>query len=85
MQDQVVTAMVIKGFAMTGWRFGHIGAPKTKQIYIKMQGQITSTTYSIAQKLQLQLFQKTRCTKQMCQTFKERRDLIIKLLSKIKV
>ena len=87
MQDQVVTINGLsKGFAMTGWRFGYLGAPKTiADACIKMQGQITSATCSIAQRAAITaLSEDPRCTKQMCQTFKERRDLIIKLLSKIK-
>ena len=52
MKDRTITINgVSKGFAMTGWRVGYIGAP----IWIsnacnKIQGQITSATCAIAQK-----------------------------------
>src|SRR6188508_3230964 len=40
-----------KGFAMTGWRIGYIGAPKwIAAACDKMQGQFTSGTSSISQK-----------------------------------
>ena len=50
--EQVVTVNgVSKGFAMTGWRIGYIGAPKwIADACTKMQGQFTSGTCSIAQK-----------------------------------
>ena len=43
-KDQVVTINGLsKGFAMTGWRFGYMGAPiEIADACIKMQGQITS-------------------------------------------
>jgi len=49
--EQVVTVNgVSKGFAMTGWRIGYIGAPKwIADACTKMQGQFTSGTCSIAQ------------------------------------
>ena len=41
---------VSKGFAMTGWRLGYIGAPKwIAAACNKIQGQITSAPCSIAQ------------------------------------
>ena len=86
-QDQVVTINGLsKGFAMTGWRFGYLGAPKIiADACIKMQGQITSATCSIAQRAAIAaLSEDPNCTKEMCQKFKERRDLIIALLSQIK-
>ena len=52
LKDRVITVNgVSKGFAMTGWRVGFIGAP----IWIakacsKIQGQITSATCAVAQK-----------------------------------
>ena len=51
-KDQVITVNgVSKGFAMTGWRIGYIGAPKwIADGCVKMQGQFTSGTCSIAQK-----------------------------------
>ena len=51
MMDRVVTVNgVSKGFAMTGWRLGYIGAPKwIAAACNKIQGQITSAPCSIAQ------------------------------------
>ena len=51
MMDRVVTVNgVSKGFAMTGWRLGYIGAPKWIAVACnKIQGQITSAPCSIAQ------------------------------------
>ena len=51
MMDRVVTVNgVSKGFAMTGWRLGYIGAPKwIASACNKIQGQITSAPCSIAQ------------------------------------
>jgi aspartate aminotransferase len=52
LKDRVITVNgVSKGFAMTGWRVGFIGAP----IWIakacsKIQGQVTSATCAVAQK-----------------------------------
>lgn len=51
MEDRVVTVNgVSKGFAMTGWRLGYIGAPKwIASACNKIQGQFTSAPCSIAQ------------------------------------
>lgn len=50
--DQVITVNgVSKGFAMTGWRLGYMGAPEwVAKACAKMQGQTTSAPCSIAQK-----------------------------------
>ena len=87
LKDQVVTVNGLsKGYAMTGWRFGYLGAPKKiAQACIKMQGQITSATCSITQRAAITaLLKDPVCTHKMRTTFKERRDLMITLLSKIK-
>jgi aspartate aminotransferase len=51
-RDRVITVNgVSKGFAMTGWRVGYIGAPQwVADACVKMQGQYTSATCSISQK-----------------------------------
>ena len=51
MMDRVITVNgVSKGFAMTGWRLGYIGAPKwIADACTKLQGQFTSAPCSIAQ------------------------------------
>ena len=86
-QDQVVTVNGLsKGYAMTGWRFGYIGAPqKIASACIKMQGQITSATCSITQRAAITALSNDPAhTEYMNKEFKIRRDLVIKLLSKIK-
>mgnify|MGYP003688727205 FL=1 len=52
MKDRTVTVNgVSKGFAMTGWRVGFIGAPLwIAKACNKIQGQVTSATCAIAQK-----------------------------------
>ena len=51
-KEQVITVNgVSKGFAMTGWRLGYIGAPQwIADACNKIQGQFTSATSSITQK-----------------------------------
>jgi aspartate aminotransferase len=87
LKNQVVTVNGLsKGYAMTGWRFGYLGAPKEiADACVKMQGQITSATCSITQRAAITALSKDPvCTKEMCQSFQNRRDLVIELLSKIK-
>tara|TARA_B100001250_G_scaffold158945_1_gene136477 strand:+ start:42 stop:1235 length:1194 start_codon:yes stop_codon:yes gene_type:complete len=87
LNNQVVTINGLsKGYAMTGWRFGYLGAPKEiADACIKMQGQITSATCSITQRAAITALSKDPiCTQKMCQSFQNRRDLVIQLLSEIK-
>ena len=87
LSNQVVTVNGLsKGYAMTGWRFGYLGAPKEiADACIKMQGQITSATCSITQRAAITaLSQDPACTHNMRDTFKKRRDLMIRLLSEIR-
>ena len=86
-QNQVVTINGLsKGYAMTGWRFGYLGAPvEIAKACIKMQGQITSATCSITQRAAITaLSENPKCTHGMRNKFKKRRDLMIELLSDIK-
>lgn len=71
-----------KGFAMTGWRVGYIAAPKAiADACIKIQGQFTSATCSIAQKAALAAITGDRSpTQAMKQAYRRRRDLVIELL-----
>jgi aspartate aminotransferase len=88
-KNQVITVNgVAKGFAMTGWRIGFIGT--TKEIASacqKLQGQITSGTCSIAQRATIKAMESTPAVladiMQMKETFKQRRDLVYKLLQEI--
>ena len=85
-KKQVVTVNGLsKGYAMTGWRFGYLGAPKEiASACVKMQGQITSATCSITQRAAIKaLSTDPKCTYEMCNEFKHRRDLMIRLLSEI--
>ena len=85
-KEQVVTINgVSKGYAMTGWRIGYIGAPKwIADACTKMQGQFTSGTCSIAQKAaQAALEADPTSIIPMQEAFKKRRDLVLKLMSEI--
>ena len=87
LKDRVVTVNgVSKGFAMTGWRVGFIGAPLwIAKACNKIQGQVTSATCAIAQKATetAMLAEPKSTTKEMKATFLRRRDLLIKELQKI--
>lgn len=88
-KDQVVVVNgVSKGFAMTGWRIGIIAASKEiAQACNKIQGQTTSGTNSIAQRAAIAAFnidpKENKELKNMVQTFKERRDLLVNLMNDI--
>jgi len=88
-KDQVVTVNgVAKGFAMTGWRIGFIGAPvEVAKACNKMQGQITSATGSISQRAALRAMELDPKTSEdiigMRNIFKQRRDLVFGLLKEI--
>ena len=58
LKDRVITVNgVAKGFAMTGWRIGFIGAAQWIADGVeKLQGQVTSGTNSIAQKAAVAAF-----------------------------
>lgn len=84
--DRVITVNgVSKGFAMTGWRIGYIGAPKwIADACEKMQGQFTSGACSIAQMAALEAVSaKPSVTFAMRDEFKKRRDLVLGLLKEI--
>jgi aspartate aminotransferase len=84
--NQVITVNgVSKGFAMTGWRLGYIGAPKWIALGCeKIQGQFTSGTCSISQMAALAAIKSDPSTTfKMRDAFKKRRDLVLKLLKEI--
>lgn len=84
--DRVITVNgVSKGFAMTGWRIGYMGAAKwIADACDKMQGQFTSGACSIAQRAALAAVKAPKSvTTPMCEAFKKRRDIVIKLLNEI--
>ncbi len=74
-----------KGFAMTGWRVGYIGAPKwIAQGCNKMQGQITSANCSIAQRAAYTaLTTDLGPTREMTKAYLKRRNLVFDLLKDI--
>ncbi len=84
--DRVITVNgVAKGFAMTGWRIGFIGAAKwIAEGVEKLQGQVTSGTNSIAQKATVAALNGTlEPTKEMAHAYHRRRDLMVGLLKDI--
>jgi len=74
-----------KGYAMTGWRIGYMAAPKwIADSCIKLQGQYTSGASSISQKAaHAALTGDNIYTLGMNQAFRERRDLIVRLLNEM--
>ena len=79
-KDRVIIVNgVSKGYAMTGWRIGYIGAPKfIADACDKMQGQFTSAASSIAQKAaEAALTMDMKPTYEMQQAFRRRRDLVL--------
>lgn len=84
MQDRTVTVNgFAKGFAMTGWRIGYIGAPLwLAKAANKIQGQITSANCSIAQRAGLTaLTSPLDESYKMAEAYENRRKLVHGLLS----
>ncbi|MEO6190984.1 MAG: pyridoxal phosphate-dependent aminotransferase [Saprospiraceae bacterium] len=75
-----------KGFSMTGWRLGYMGAPKEiTQACIKIQGQFTSGAASFTQAAgAYALNSDLASTHAMCAAFKKRRDVLIREIKSIK-
>ena len=87
MYDRTITVNgIAKAFAMTGWRIGYLGAPVwIAKACTKLQGQVTSGANCIAQRATIEaITQSPNKINYMVQEFEQRKDLIIKLLSKIK-
>jgi len=86
MYDRTVTVNgVSKAFSMTGWRIGYIGAPEyIARACNKMQGQVTSGANCIAQRATIAALENDPSRIQyMVDAFKERRSLILHLISEI--
>jgi aspartate aminotransferase len=86
MYDRTITVNgVSKAFAMTGWRIGYIGAPDwIAKACTKMQGQVTSGANCIAQRAVITALEAPPSKIQfMVAEFKDRRKLILDLLSEI--
>ena len=88
LKDRVITVNgVSKGFAMTGWRVGFIGAPLwIAKACNKIQGQVTSATCAIAQKATEEAMKADpkEVTNEMKNSFLKRRDLLLEKLNGIK-
>ena len=85
-KDRVIVVNgVSKGYAMTGWRIGYIGAPvDVAKACDKMQGQYTSGANSIAQKAALAAVSLDwKQFEFMRESFLNRRDLMLRLLREI--
>ncbi len=83
---EVVTCMSLsKTYAMTGWRIGYTVANKNViRAMSKLQGQATSCANSIGQKAAIAaLTGNQKCVEEMRNKYKERRDLMIRLLNEI--
>ena len=87
-KDRVITVNgVSKGFAMTGWRVGFIGAPLwIAKACNKIQGQVTSATCAIAQKATEEAMNAdpVLVTNKMKNSFLNRRNLLLAKLNEIK-
>lgn len=84
--DRVITVNgVAKGYAMTGWRIGYIGAAKwIAEGVEKLQGQVTSGTNSIAQKAAVAAINGSLdASRDMAKAYHRRRDLVVGLLKEI--
>jgi aspartate aminotransferase len=85
-KDQVITVNGLsKGFAMTGWRIGYIGAPAwLAKACNKIQSQFTSGTSSISQRAAMAAVNSTAADIQyMVDAFSARRDLMYNRLSEV--
>ena len=85
-KDQTVTVNGFsKGFAMTGWRLGYIGAPTwIAKACTKIQGQFTSGATAFGQMAGAHaLMSDMTPTHEMRAAFLKRRDMVIELLEAI--
>lgn len=84
-QDRVITVNgFAKGFAMTGWRLGYIGAAKwIVDAVDKLQGQVTSGTNHIAQRAALVAWDDMSAPAEMKEAYLRRRDLVVNALRDI--
>jgi len=85
-KDQTITVNGLsKGFAMTGWRLGYMGAPlELAKACSKMQGQFTSGTSAVTQRAAITaLTAPLDSTYAMREGFLERRNMVADLLKSI--
>lgn len=86
MKERTITVNgVAKGFAMTGWRIGYIGAPSwITDACVKIQGQFTSGANSIAQRATIEALNKGKeSVSYMIEEYEQRRNIGFKKLSEI--
>lgn len=85
MKDRVITVNgMAKGFAMTGWRIGYIGATKWIADGVnKLQGQVTSGTNHIAQRASVVAWDDMTAPETMRRAYLIRRDLVVEALKQI--
>jgi aspartate aminotransferase len=85
-KDRTITVNgFAKGFSMTGWRLGYMGAPKyIADACSKIQGQVTSGATSFGQKAgAVALMSDLAPTEAMREAFRERRDIILSMLEEV--
>jgi aspartate aminotransferase len=85
-KDRVVTINGLsKGYAMTGWRLGYLGAPKwIADACDKIQGQFTSGTNSITQRAAMTaLNSDPEPSREMTRRFLKRRNRVLELSESI--
>jgi aspartate aminotransferase len=85
-KDRTITVNgFAKGFAMTGWRLGFMGAPQwIADACTKIQGQVTSGANSFAQKAGITALESSlQPTYDMRDAFLRRRDLTLQLFQDI--
>ena len=84
--DRTITVNGLsKGFAMTGWRLGYIGAPQAiATACVKIQGQFTSGPNSITQRAAITALNADPIVvKPMQEAFSKRRNILISLMKEI--
>lgn len=85
-KDRVIVVNgVAKGYAMTGWRIGYIGASaEVAKACDKMQGQFTSAASSIAQKATVKAVSTDyKNYEYMRASFLKRRDMVLEIMKDI--
>jgi aspartate aminotransferase len=85
-KDRTITVNgFAKGFAMTGWRLGYMGAPTwIAKACAKIQGQFTSGANAFGQKAAVEaLLGDMTPTYTMREAFRKRRDFMLELLNEI--
>lgn len=76
---------VSKAYAMTGWRLGYAGGPKTLiQAMASVQSQVTSCPCSVSQAAAIAALDGPQdIVRERCELFRERRDLVVDALNAV--